>query len=81
MTGGTDLHIGNAAHLRHWSLTGRGDACPSATKMLRSGLLSPGQCRAPTIFGRHHDIQHLAEIIAQKCQHGSPMTKATSKSP
>lgn len=58
-----------------------GDACPSAMKMLRSGLLSPGQCRAPTLFGRHHDTQHLAEIIPHRCQHGSPMTKATSKSP
>jgi hypothetical protein len=41
MTGGAHLHIGNAAHLRHWSSTGTGDACPSAMKM----LLSPGQCR------------------------------------
>ena len=45
MTGGADLHIGNAAHLRHWSLTSTGDACPSAMKMLLSGLQPPGQCR------------------------------------
>ena len=46
MTGGADLHIGNAAHLRHWSLTSSGGACPSAMKMLLSGLQPPGSARA-----------------------------------
>ena len=40
MTGGADLRIGNAAHLRHWSSTGTGDACPSAMK-----CSDPGYCR------------------------------------
>ena len=81
MTGGADLHIGNAAHLRHWSLTSSGGACPSAMKMLLSGLQPPGSAQAPMPFGRHHDAQHLAEILAQRGQHGLPMTKATPKSP
>ena len=45
MTGSDDLHIGNAVHLRCWSLAGSGDACPGAVKMLGSEPLSPVQCR------------------------------------
>ena len=37
--------------------------------------------QAPTLFGGHHDAQHLAEILAQRYQHALPMTKATPKSP
>ena len=81
MTGGADLHIGNAAHLRHWSLTQqrrrlseRYENAPIRTAAARSA-------QAPMTFGRHHDAQHLAEILAQRGQHGLPMTKTTAKSP
>jgi hypothetical protein len=45
MTGGGRIHIGNAVHLRRWSLTGSDGACPGAAKMLRSEPLSPDLCR------------------------------------
>ena len=45
MTGGDGLHIGNAVHLRRWSLTGSGDACPGAVKILQSEPLSPDPYR------------------------------------
>ena len=79
MTGSACRHIANAVHLRYWSRTGSGGACPSAVKMLRSGLRPPGQGRHRRSSAGSTTPQHLADILAQRCQHNFPMTKTTPK--
>ena len=80
MTGGADLHIGNTAHLRHWSLTGTVGACRIAAKILLSGLRPPAQCRR-----RRSSAGMMTPAIwrspSQKPHHGLSMTMATPKSP
>jgi hypothetical protein len=81
MNGGASVPIGNAVRLGRWAPAGTGGDCRIAAKMLRSGLrtrdpggrrLSPAGLMTP---------RHLAERLAQKCQHSILVTKATPKSP
>jgi hypothetical protein len=62
MTGGADLHIGNAVHLHRWSLTGTGGAYQIAPKMFRSGLRPADQCRRRRSPAGPDDARHLPKL-------------------